>query len=86
MPNDSTLEFSFRPAAWGQEHTQDIPTRGCDKDPGDPNECQSKFPLGTAQLLHLANGCKAKLCDKLQKAKVPQHHFPVHPNAVRHES
>jgi hypothetical protein len=24
-----TLEFSFHPVAWGQEHTQDIPIRGC---------------------------------------------------------
>ena len=86
MPDDSTLEFSFHLAAWGQEHTQDIPTCVCVEDPGGPNVCQSQFPLGTAQLLHLANGCKAKLHDELQKANVLWHHYPVHPNAVRHES
>ncbi len=86
MPDGSTLEFSFHPASWDQEHTQDIPTRGCKEDSSGPNVCQSQFQLGTAQLLHLANGCKAKLRDKLQKAKVPWHHYPVHPNAVRLES
>jgi hypothetical protein len=86
VPNNFTLEISVHPAAWGQEHTQDIPTRGCTEDSGDPNVCQSRFPLGTAQLLHLANGCKAELRDKMQKARVPQHHYPAHPYAVRHES
>jgi hypothetical protein len=86
MPDNSTLEFSFHLAAWGQEHTQDIPTQVCIEDPGGPNMCRSKFSLGTAQVLHLANGCKAKVRDGLQKAKVQRHHYPVHPNAVRHES
>jgi hypothetical protein len=86
VPNNFTLEFSFHLEAWGQEHTQDVPTQGCEEEPGGPNMYQSKFLLGTTQVLCLANGCKAKLLDELQKAKVLRHHYPVYPNAVRHES